>query len=536
MGITAGLSCVAPAYLVEEHPRLSTRGNYFSMYQLAITVGILFAYIVISYFILIDGKHNDNYDYTQYYSITFFICALLSAIYLVALWSVEAKVFERWKKKYGNFPKIEKEIIEEIRKKHKKNEEECKKEIKRVEDLFKEPENIQKKSVYKVYIIPLVVSIMIILIQQLVGINVVIFKIPELLTLFNLDDNDIMFVLLIVGMVNVLGTIPGMLMIDRLKKRTLFITGMVGFIISLFLLMVLTKDIETGKEFLPEKFYFKKEVFTCYGDSSILGKNRQGIDSLFREKRNCNLYLLDADAFPDDLNSTVYNKNDYFKKEKFYKDTLIYVITTNTSKMYDKINTDSCKQKENPLIGYIFHFRCNGVWKEINEVKKTNEGIEKIEIKINGNKSEIELIVFIMLVIIYIISFACTLGILGWLMPAEILPIKFRNQGMALVGIFHWGINLVIVSRFSIDKLSAFILFSIIVSLAAMFWGLMYFPETKGKRLKDIDYYWRSGGNLNDFNDDEKFRGKAEQVEEAENDYIKEIEAEKEKYKKTNNY
>ncbi|KAJ5637429.1 hypothetical protein N7490_007308 [Penicillium lividum] len=91
----------------------------------------------------------------------------------------------------------------------------------------------------------------------------------------------------------------------------------------------------------------------------------------------------------------------------------------------------------------------------------------------------------------FVFSFFYTfIGIISWVYPAEIFPVDIRNQGNSVTTFTNWTINLVF-AQFSPTALSniGFRYFYVffVFNLIAMVCYMLFFPETKGKTLEQMD-------------------------------------------------
>jgi MFS transporter, SP family, galactose:H+ symporter len=100
-------------------------------------------------------------------------------------------------------------------------------------------------------------------------------------------------------------------------------------------------------------------------------------------------------------------------------------------------------------------------------------------------------IVSVVCLMLYVGSFAISLGPIFWLMIAEIYPLKIRGRAMSTATMVNWGTNLIVAITFlSIIKIlgasGTFWLYGLIAIFALLF---VYFrvPETKGKSLEEIE-------------------------------------------------
>ena len=103
--------------------------------------------------------------------------------------------------------------------------------------------------------------------------------------------------------------------------------------------------------------------------------------------------------------------------------------------------------------------------------------------------------------ILYIMSFAVSFGVVLWVVLPEIFPLKVRGSAMSVCTILHWSSNLLVSLTF-LPLIGA-------VGETAVFWGygvisigvfvFVYFlmPETKGRTLEEIesDLRERSGAS-----------------------------------------
>ena len=98
---------------------------------------------------------------------------------------------------------------------------------------------------------------------------------------------------------------------------------------------------------------------------------------------------------------------------------------------------------------------------------------------------------------VYVASFAISLGPIFWLLISEIYPLKIRNSAEGIAATFNWGSNLVITLTFLtlVEHLGpgwTFWLFGL-SGVAAWFFSYYFVPETKGRTLEEIEEFWRAG-------------------------------------------
>lgn len=96
--------------------------------------------------------------------------------------------------------------------------------------------------------------------------------------------------------------------------------------------------------------------------------------------------------------------------------------------------------------------------------------------------------------ILYVISFAVSLGPIFWLLIAEIYPLSVRGKAMSIATIANWLANLVVALTFLtlIDLLGAPLTFWFYGAVGVVAWVFSYFlvPETKKMTLEEIEAKW----------------------------------------------
>jgi hypothetical protein len=98
---------------------------------------------------------------------------------------------------------------------------------------------------------------------------------------------------------------------------------------------------------------------------------------------------------------------------------------------------------------------------------------------------------------VYVASFAISLGPIFWLLISEIYPLKIRSSAEGLAAAFNWGSNLLVSLTFltllqMMGPTSTFWLYGLF-AVAAWIFSYRQVPETKGKTLEEIEEFWRAG-------------------------------------------
>ncbi|HSV23441.1 MAG TPA: sugar porter family MFS transporter [Xanthobacteraceae bacterium] len=97
---------------------------------------------------------------------------------------------------------------------------------------------------------------------------------------------------------------------------------------------------------------------------------------------------------------------------------------------------------------------------------------------------------------VYVASFAISLGPIFWLLIAEIYPLKIRSSSEGLAAAFNWGSNLLVSLTFltlleMIGSARTFWLYGLF-AIAAWIFSYFRVPETKGRTLEEIEEFWRA--------------------------------------------
>lgn len=97
----------------------------------------------------------------------------------------------------------------------------------------------------------------------------------------------------------------------------------------------------------------------------------------------------------------------------------------------------------------------------------------------------------LMCLIIYIASFAVSIGVIIFLIPPEILPLNVRGKAMSLALVINWGTNFVITLTFlslinAVGEPGTFWLYGGVCVLFLAF-SYLFIPETKGRSLEEIE-------------------------------------------------
>jgi sugar porter (SP) family MFS transporter len=215
-GVGIGISSiVVPAYVAEIAPA-KYRGRLVATYQFQIVFGILAAFL--SNYLISGSSEND-------WRFMLGVVAIPSAIFLLLVFAVPES--PRWLLleknnvqaarnifiKMGDSPQAADAAIAEIN-------------AARSSDQH-EP-LLQKK-----YLMPILLAFLIASFNQLSGINFIIYFAPRIFSLGGLDAASSLLSSAGVGTINLIFTMIGLALIDKLGRKTLMLIGSIGYLISL---------------------------------------------------------------------------------------------------------------------------------------------------------------------------------------------------------------------------------------------------------------------------------------------------------------
>jgi SP family galactose:H+ symporter-like MFS transporter len=226
LGVAIGIAAmVAPLYISENAPA-SRRGMLISIYQLAVTLGILGAYIV-------------NFALGEAWRIMFLLGALPAFALFIGM--VVLDETPRWLVAKGRnqqalaaLARIRAEPPESVN---------VRNELADIESAYA-AERSRPAARWSDLLSPvakpaLIVGIGLFLLQQLSGINAVIYFAPTVFQEAGFDTHDTQILATIgIGIINVAMTVVGMALIDRIGRRRLLALGFIGATLSLGLIAV----------------------------------------------------------------------------------------------------------------------------------------------------------------------------------------------------------------------------------------------------------------------------------------------------------
>lgn len=217
-GIGVGASSVvAPMYIAEISPA-KIRGRMTAMFQFNVIFGILIAFIS-NY--LLRGFGSEPWRWMLG------VAAIPALLYFSFLFLIPES--PRFLIKIGQIARA-KIILERI-------------EIAAIEEEIEEIKQTVAKSANgnqhlfsKIYLKPISIAFLVAMFNQFSGINAILYYAPRIFEISGLSNADSMFQSILIGVTNGIFTILGMILIDRVGRKKLLVTGSVGMSLCLGLI------------------------------------------------------------------------------------------------------------------------------------------------------------------------------------------------------------------------------------------------------------------------------------------------------------
>ncbi len=218
LGLAVGASTViVPLYISELSPT-NIRGVLTALFQFAITIGIVIAYLV-----------NFAFSGSGAWRWMLGLAVIPAVILGVGMWFLPDS--PRWLVKENRNDEA-RTVLGRVR----NDEDEINREMKSMEEA-EQREDAGWGELFKPWVRPmLILGIGLAMGQQLVGINTIIYYAPTIMQSTGLAPGNSILATLVVGIVNVIFTVVAFLLIDRIGRRPLLLIGLSGIILALALL------------------------------------------------------------------------------------------------------------------------------------------------------------------------------------------------------------------------------------------------------------------------------------------------------------
>lgn len=213
-----GASVVSPMYITEITPP-KQRGVLVAVSQLNIVLGILAAYISNYVIIRIMGDATDGPAWRWMFGME----AIPAALFLFSAFLIPES--PRWlahKKRHDEARKTLRKL----------GYQDPEKELQTIEESFAASHGRKETIFQKRYTKPLVLVCLLAIFNQLDGINVVLYYAPTIFEMAGFSTEDAFKQSMTLGIVNLVFTLLGMALIDRLGRKQLLLIGSITFIAS----------------------------------------------------------------------------------------------------------------------------------------------------------------------------------------------------------------------------------------------------------------------------------------------------------------
>ena len=340
-----GASVLSPLYISEIAPA-KMRGRLVSISQLAIVSGILLSYFS-NYLLSNTGENNWRW--------MFFAGAIPAVAFFILLFFISQS--PRWLVMSGRLEKA-KQVISKLN--PGKNSDLEMNEINKSIDsdiVHMKFSVLFRKPFLKIVIIGLIVGML----SALTGVNTIMYYAPTIFQSVGFSNDSALFQTIGIGIINVVFTIIGMLLIDKLGRKFLLMFGAIGMSIFLFLI-------------------FLTLTYNWFGDYILL-VCILGYQAVFASTMGVVIWVLLSEMFPNNIRARAFSIASFTS----------WVFNALISFLFPVvIGLFGVTQNGNPAgVGYVFVFYALVTFfsyffyrKYLNETKgKSLEELEKIVLK-----------------------------------------------------------------------------------------------------------------------------------------------------------
>jgi SP family arabinose:H+ symporter-like MFS transporter len=252
-GLAVGASSVtAPMYISEIAPA-SSRGKLVAMFQLNIVIGILIAY-VSNYLIQGLGEHSWRWMLG--------IEAFPALIFSISVIFVSES--PRWLIVKKNNVKQAESVFTGF----KLNKSEIKDSISAIKNsILTEKSGKQESLLSKKFRFPLILALLFAFFNQFAGINAIIYYAPRIFKMTGLETSTAFLSTAGIGLTNMIFTVLGIFLIDRIGRKILMFIGSIGLIINLLLV---ARAFYTGIFDGVEMFLFLYIAFFAISQGAVI--------------------------------------------------------------------------------------------------------------------------------------------------------------------------------------------------------------------------------------------------------------------------
>lgn len=228
-------SMLSPLYISEIAPA-KNRGKLVALYQLAITLGILFAYFANA--LLLNFSTSEGLSGSEGMINKIFVSEVWRAmlgsemipatLFLVLLFAIPKS--PRWLTMVGKKEEAKNILLQYV------DEQEADEEIQNVEEVLSKESGGIKMIFSGPFKLAMIIGISLAVLSQVSGINAIIYYGPKILEEGGLQLGEALGGQVIIGIVNVLFTFIALWKIDDLGRKPLLVYGVIGIMISLIII------------------------------------------------------------------------------------------------------------------------------------------------------------------------------------------------------------------------------------------------------------------------------------------------------------
>ncbi|NCD72520.1 sugar porter family MFS transporter [Mucilaginibacter agri] len=229
-GVGVGMaSVISPMYIAEFAPA-AKRGQMVAYYQMAITVGILLAYLSNALVLQVAKQDTGSGAFhwlfsTEAWRAMFLIMCVPSLCFLLALWTVPES--PRWLVSVNKSHEAAR-ILNFIR-----TPEEADKELSDISKAKKRSSSTSLFPIEKALRVPLLIGVVLAVLQQFSGINAIIYYGPRIFETVGIPSSNALLFQVIIGAINVIFTLVAISYADKYGRKSLLKYGLTGIVLSL---------------------------------------------------------------------------------------------------------------------------------------------------------------------------------------------------------------------------------------------------------------------------------------------------------------
>ena len=252
-GLAVGASSVAAPMYISEIAPASSRGKLVALFQLNVVTGILIAY-VSNYLIQDLGEHSWRWMLG--------VEAFPAMIYSISVLFISES--PRWLIVKKNDVKKAEAIFAFFN----PDESEIKKSVAAIRSsILTEKSGKQESLVSKKFRFTLVLALLFAFFNQFAGINAIIYYAPRIFKMTGLETSTAFLSTAGIGLINMIFTVTGIFLIDRVGRKTLMLAGTFGLIINLLLV---ARAFHTGIFTGVEIFLFLYIAFFAISQGAVI--------------------------------------------------------------------------------------------------------------------------------------------------------------------------------------------------------------------------------------------------------------------------